>query len=96
MLAGSFGGDRRAGDQMVNMGKALASAPATEEALARGEIGPSQAAIIAGAIADLPDDTTPEQKQACEDTLIGDAGRFNLKDLRNRSKRITDQFKPAA
>ena len=60
-----------------------------------GQIGPSQAAIIAAAIADLPDVTTPEQKQACEDTLIGDAGRFSLKDLRNRSRRITDQFKPA-
>lgn len=95
MLAGSFGGDRRAGDQMVAMGKALESATRTEEALARGEIGPSQAAIIAGAISDLPGETTPEQKQACEDTLIGDAGRFSLKDLRSRSKRITDQFKPA-
>jgi hypothetical protein len=95
MLAGSFGGDRRAGDQMVFMGKALQSASRTEDALARGEIGPSQAAIIASAIGDLPEDTTPEQKQACEDTLIGDAGRFTLKDLRNRSLRITDQFKPA-
>ena len=80
---------------MVTMGKALQSASRTEDALARGEIGPSQAAIIAQAVTDLPDDTTPEQKQACEDTLIGDAGRFSLKDLRNRSRRITDQFKPA-
>lgn len=95
MLAGSFGGDRRAGDHMVNMGKALESASRTEEALAGGQIGTAQAAIIAGAVADLPDDTTPEQKQACEDTLIGDAGRLSLKDLRSRSKRITDQFKPA-
>jgi hypothetical protein len=95
MLAGSFGGDRRAGDQMVRMGKALESAGRTEEALARGDIGPSQAAIIASAVADLPDGTTPEQQEACEDTLIGDAGRFSLKDLRNRSMRITDQFKPA-
>ena len=95
MLAGAFGGDRRAGDQMVFMGKALESASRTEDALARGEIGPSQAAIIASAIGDLSEETTPEQKQACEDTLIGDAGRFSLKDLRSRSRRITDQFKPA-
>ena len=94
MLAGAFGGDRRAGDQMVFMGKALESATRTEDALARGQIGSAQAAIIASAIGDLPDDTTPEQKQACEDTLIGDAGRYSLKDLRNRSRRITDQFKP--
>ena len=39
-----------------------------------------------GAIGDLPDDTTPEQKQACEDTLIGDAGRFSFKDLRSRGR----------
>jgi hypothetical protein len=95
MLAGSFGGDRRAGDQMVFMGRALESATQTEDALARGEIGPAQASIIAAAMADLPEDTTPEHKQACEDTLIGDAGRFSLKDLRSRSRRITDQFRPA-
>ncbi len=94
MLAGSFGGDKRAGDQMVFMGKALQGASRTEDALARGEIGQSQAAIIASAIADLPDDTTDSQREACEDTLIGDADRFNLRDLRSRSKRITDQFKP--
>ncbi|WP_332662868.1 HNH endonuclease signature motif containing protein [Aeromicrobium sp.] len=94
MLAGSFGGDRRAADGLINQAKELDRAPATEDALARGAIGPAQAAIIAKAVAELPDDTTPEQKQACEDTLIGDAGRYSLKDLRSRSKRITDQFKP--
>jgi hypothetical protein len=95
MLASSFGGDRRGGDQMVQMSKALASASRTEDALARGEIGPSQAAIIASAVADLPSDTTESQREACEDTLIGDAGTYSLKDLRSRSKRIADQFKPA-
>ncbi|MEV7397538.1 HNH endonuclease signature motif containing protein, partial [Aeromicrobium sp. NPDC092404] len=95
MLAGSFGGDRRAADSLVNQAKELDRAPATSEALARGQIGPAQASIIASAISDLPGDTTPEQKQACEDTLIGDAGRYTLKDLRNRSRRVTDQFKPA-
>jgi hypothetical protein len=93
MLAGAFGGDRRAADGLINQAKELDRAPATGDALARGAIGPAQAAIIAGAIAGLPDETTREQKQACEDTLIGDAGRFSLKDLRNRSMRITDQFK---
>ena len=95
MLAGSFGGDQRGGDQMVQIGKALESATRTEEAFARGEIGASQAGIIAAAVADLPDDTTPQQRQACEDTLIGDAGKYSLKDLRSRSLRITDQFTPA-
>ena len=94
MLAGSFGGDRRAADGLVNRAKELDAAPATGQALARGDIGTAQAAIIAAAVGDLPDDTTPEQKQACEDTLIGDAGRLSLKDLRSRATRITDQFKP--
>jgi len=94
MLAGSFGGDRRAADALVNQSKDLDAAPATGQALARGQLGTAQAAIIAAAVAGLPDDTTPEQKQACEDTLIGDAARFTLKDLRNRATRITDQFKP--
>ncbi len=94
LLAGSFGGDRRAGDALVNQAKALEAAPATETALAAGQIGAAQAAVIAGAVADLPDDTTAEQKQACEDTLIGEADKYSLKDLRNRSRRITDQFTP--
>jgi hypothetical protein len=94
MLAGAFGGDKRAGDAMVHRAKKLEKAPSTESALAAGRIGAAQADIIAGAIADLPDDTTDEQRQACEDTLVGDAARYNLKDLRSRSRRITDQFRP--
>lgn len=94
MLAGAFGGDRRAADAMVHRGKKLGSAPATQDALAAGQIGAAQADIIAGAIGDLPDDTSPADRQACEDTLIGDAARLSLKDLRSRSRRITDQFKP--
>lgn len=95
MLAGSFGGDQSAGDRVVRAAKALGGAPATEEALADGQIGAAQADVIAGAIGELPDDTTPEQRQACEDTLVGDAHRYNLKDLKSRSKRIADQFKSA-
>jgi hypothetical protein len=94
MLAGAFGGDKRAGDAMVQRAKKLAGARATEDALAAGRIGAAQADVIAGAIADLPDDTTDGQKQACEDTLIGDAAKYSVKDLKSRSKRITDQFKP--
>lgn len=95
MLAASFGGDRRAGDQLVRVAKTLEQSPRTGDALSRGVIGQSQAAIIASAVSGLPDDTTPDQRQACEDTLIGDAGRFTLTDLRRRALRITDQFKPA-
>lgn len=96
LLAGVFGGDRKAGDQLVRMSKALDAAPQTEDALAGGRIDTAQASVIASAIAGLPSDTTSEQRQACEDTLIGDARRFTLKDLRRRADRITDQFKPVA
>ncbi len=94
LLAGAFGGDKRAGDAMVHRAKRMEGAPGTEKALADGQIGEKQADIIAGALDALPDDTKPEQRQACEDTLVGDAPRYSLKDLKSRSKRITDQFKP--
>lgn len=93
MLASTFGGDRRNGDQMVRMGRTLEAAPQTEDAFAGGRIDTNQAAIIAAAVAGLPPETTPEQRQVCEDTLIGDADRFTLTDLRRRAERITDQFK---
>ncbi len=93
MLAGVFGGDRRAGDQMVRMGRAFEAAPQTEDAMSRGRIDSNQAAIIASAVAGLPADTTSQQRESCEDALIGDADRLTLKDLRRRAMRITDQFK---
>ncbi len=96
MLAGSFGGDRAAGDRLVRSAKALRSATRTEDALSRGEISSPQADVIASAIGSLPDETTPEQRQACEDTLIGDASKFTIKDLRRRALRVTDAFKPKA
>ncbi|MFI5428433.1 DUF222 domain-containing protein [Aeromicrobium sp. UC242_57] len=95
LLAGAFGGDRREAESMVHRGKALETTPTTEEALAGGQIGAKQAGIIADAVNDLPDDVTPAQKQACEKALLDDAPKYNLKDLRSRSRRITDQFKPA-
>ena len=94
MLAGAFGGDRAAGDRLVRSAKALKSASRTEEALSRGEISSSQAEVIASAIGSLSDEVTAEQRQACEDTLIGDARRFTIKDLRRRALRVTDAFKP--
>jgi hypothetical protein len=62
--------------------------------LASGELAESQAAVIAGAMADLPQTVTPEQREACETTLIADAKRFPIKDLRQRVLRISDVFKP--
>jgi hypothetical protein len=41
----------------------------------------------------LPPSVTPQQRDACESTLIADAKRFPIKDLRQRALRITDVFK---
>jgi len=94
MLAGAFGRDQSAGDRAVRAAKALEASAAAEQALADGRLSQPQADIIAKAIGTLPDDAAPEDKQACEDTLIGDAAKYSLKDLKIRSKRITDQFRP--
>ncbi len=82
MLARGFGRDKYEADRTVRVAKTLSSAPKTEDALASGELAETQAAVIAGAMAGLPDTVTPQQREACETTLIADAKRFPIKDLR--------------
>ncbi|MGH3474726.1 MAG: DUF222 domain-containing protein [Aeromicrobium sp.] len=94
LIANTLGGDRRAADRMLHQAEQVGQAPATEAALARGQVSAGQADVIASTLAGLPADVTPEQKQACEDTLIGDAPRLSLKDLRRRADRIADVFAP--
>ena len=60
MLANSFGGDRRAGDRLLHQAERVSKAPATESALAEGEISIAQADVIASTIDGLPADVTPE------------------------------------
>lgn len=94
LLAKNFGGDRAAGDRLVRTAKTLESAPATQDALAHGSLSEGQATVIATALNRLPHDTSLADRQACEDTLLGDASRYTLTDLRRRADRITDVFKP--
>jgi hypothetical protein len=96
MLARGFGRDKRDADRSVRVANHLSAAPATEDALAAGELAESQAAVIAGTMAGLPDDVTPQQRHACEKSLIADAKRFPIKDLRQRALRISDTFKEPA
>ena len=96
MLARGFGRDKYEADRTVRVAKTLSSAPKTEDALASGELAETQAAVIAGAMAGLPETVTPEQREACETTLIADAKRFPIKDLRQRALRVTDVFKEPA
>jgi hypothetical protein len=51
--------------------------------------GGAQADIIAGATSSLPDDVPADSRQACEDTLIGDAGRLSVEDLPEAGPRAT-------
>src|SRR5215207_8926540 len=96
MLARTFGRDQHEAHRTVRVATNLSAAPMTREALACGELAETQAAVIAGAMAGLPQTVTPEQRQACETTLITDAKRFPIKDLRQRVLRITDVFKEPA
>ena len=55
VLARGFGRDKWEADRSVRVAKALSAAPRTEDALAAGELAETQAAVIAGTMADLPD-----------------------------------------
>ncbi len=96
VLARGFGRDKWEADRSVRVAKSLSAAPRTEDALAAGELAESQAAVIAGTMANLPDNVTADQRDACETTLIADAKRFPIKDLRQRALRISDAFKEPA
>jgi hypothetical protein len=96
MLARGFGRDQCEANRTVRVAKSLLAAPRTEDALASGELAETQAAVIAGAIANLPGTVTPQQRQACEASLIADAKRFPIKDLRQRALRISDAFREPA
>jgi hypothetical protein len=87
-----FGGDRGGDDAMVNTANRI-EATLTEAALAAGDISAKQADLISRALAQLPDDVTDEQKLLCEKTLLKDAPRLTLKDLRERGRRITAVYK---
>jgi len=93
LLAGSFGGDRAAGERLVRTGQLLAQAGRVEQALADGHVSERQAKAIAGAISTLPGDVTDMQKQQCQDALIHDAQDLTAKDLERRALRVTDVFK---
>jgi len=96
LLAGSFGGDRAAGDRLARTGKLLAEVGRVEQALADGVVSERQAKAIAGAISSLPDDVSEAQRTRCQDVLIQDAQKLTAKDLERRAQRVTDVFKPPA
>ncbi len=89
-----FGGDRGGDDALVNTANRIEEQTTlTEAALAAGDISAKQADLISRALANLPKDVTDEQRLLCEMTLLKDAPRLTLKDLRERGRRITEVYK---
>ncbi|WP_250246808.1 HNH endonuclease signature motif containing protein [Aeromicrobium sp. Leaf245] len=89
-----FGGDRGGADALVNTAQRIEEQTTLiENALAAGVISTKQADLISRVLAKLPDDVTPEQRERCEETLLRDAQRLTLKDLRLRGARITEVYR---
>ncbi|KQP78309.1 hypothetical protein ASF37_06995 [Aeromicrobium sp. Leaf289] len=89
-----FGGDRSGADALVNTAERIEEQTTlTEAALAAGEITMKQADILSRALAKLPEDVTSEQRLMCEKTLLKDAQKLTLKDLRRRAARITETYR---
>ncbi|MGJ9421722.1 DUF222 domain-containing protein [Aeromicrobium sp. CF3.5] len=90
LLAGDFGGDRRAADRFVRASKQVGSASATQAALDAGEVSLGQAEIVGGALAGVPD----HKRALAEAALIRDAKKLSIKDLRRRADRVRDTYAP--
>lgn len=94
LLAGSFGGDRRAGDRLVKQADRIAKATQTQEALGKGAVSLAQAELIAKTLDGLPSTVTVDQREACETQLLCDAPTMDLKTLSRRADRISEVFDP--
>ena len=94
LLAKDFGGDRRSGDRLVRTAQKLEQATHTQTALSKGEVTLQQSDVIATGLAKLPDNVTPTQRDLAERTLLKDAKRLNLRDLRRRTDRLMDVYAP--
>jgi hypothetical protein len=94
LLASGFGGDRRAGDRLVQQADRIAAATQTQEALGKGEVSVAQAELIAKTLDRLPETVTVDQREACETQLLCDAPQMDLKQLSRRADRISDVFSP--
>ncbi len=95
MISVDFGGDRRGADALVDTAARIEEQTShTGTALAAGDITAKQADVIARALAGLPDGVSEPEREGCEQTLLRDAQRLTLTDLRRRGARITDTYAP--
>ena len=94
VLAGDFGMDTAAAHREIKQARILATAPASEHAAGVGQIPRTHALVIAGALRELPEHTTVEQKHLVETQLIADAAQMTPKDLTVRARRVTELYDP--
>jgi hypothetical protein len=94
LISGDFGGDRASASRQVRTARNLAKATVTDQALAAGDISADKAAVIAGAIAGLPESLDEHTRLRVEKRLIIDAKLYSLPDLRRRVIRIADLYSP--
>lgn len=88
LLAGDFGGDRRAGDAFVRTSRQVDATSATQGELEAGTVSLGQAQVIGKALADVP----VEKKALAEKALLRDAKTLSIKDLRRRADRVADTY----
>jgi len=94
LISGDFGGDRAGASRQVRTARNLAKATLTDKALAAGEISPEKAAVVAAAVAALPESLDQHTRLRVEKRLIIDAKIYSLPDLRRRVLRIADLYSP--
>ena len=94
LIAGDFGGDRAGAARQVHVARNLAKATLTDKALSAGEISADKAAVVAGAIAGLPESLDEHTRVRVEKRLIVDAKIYSLPDLRRRVLRVADLYAP--
>jgi hypothetical protein len=96
LISGDFGGDRAGASRQVRTARNLAKATLTDKALAAGELSADKAAVIAGAVAGLPDHLDEVTRLRVEKRLIVDAKIYSLTDLRRRVMRVADLYSTKA
>ncbi|WP_291521428.1 DUF222 domain-containing protein, partial [Branchiibius sp. NY16-3462-2] len=92
MLAQQFGGDRREGNALVQLGQQLADAHATGDSLAAGQVSKEQARIIARGLSALPPSVSDTDRARAERELLADAPKMPLPDLARRATRMREAF----
>jgi len=94
LISGDFGGDRAGASRQVHTARNLAKATLTDRALAAGELSADKAAVVAGAVAGLPQTLDEHTRLRVEKRLIVDAKIYSLPDLRRRVMRVADLYSP--